>query len=296
VFVSSQNDLEIELLFDAPREEVFRHWTDAEQLRTWFAPDGFEVTACNVEACPGGKWQIAYRSASGRSYVEHGEFRTVDEPERLIFTLTQIEGDRIVLESLVTVTFTSVGSGTRMSFRQAGFDTLAQRENFRRGWGECFRKLAGSLTGTLEGTQGKAASRQETMMVDGKGTAEAQIRELLEAWAAAVRRHDKPAILAFHASDIVMFDLPPPLQARGLDEYEKTWDLFFQSHKVSQAFDIEELSILAGEDVGFAFGLMRCGAGQDPAGFLFRVTIGLRKGGGEWRVVHEHHSLPAVDG
>ena len=53
-----------------------------------------------------------------------------------------------------------------------------------------------------------------------------------------------------------------------------------------------------GEEIGMGDDLSQDGrgAGQDPAGFLFRVTIGLRKGGGEWRVVHEHHSLPAVDG
>ena len=38
-----------------------------------------------------------------------------------------------------------------------------------------------------------------------------------------------------------MFDVPPPLQSRGMDEYKKTWDLFFRYHKPSQAFDIEEL-------------------------------------------------------
>lgn len=149
--MSRQNDLEIEVLFDAPREEVFRNWTDAHRIRTWFAPDGFEVTSCSVEARPGGKWQVAYRSPRGAEYVECGEFRTVDEAERLIFTLTQIEGGTTVLASLVTVTFTSVGSGTRMSFRQAGFDTPAKRDDFQEGWDECFRKLAGSLERSKSG-------------------------------------------------------------------------------------------------------------------------------------------------
>jgi ketosteroid isomerase-like protein len=105
-----------------------------------------------------------------------------------------------------------------------------------------------------------------------------------------------PAILAFHDPDIVMFDLPPPLQSKGLWDYEESWKLFFQYHKVSQAFDIEQLSIVTGAGAGFAFGLMRCGAGEDPAGFLFRITIGLRYRDGEWSVVHEHHSLPAMNG
>ena len=91
-------------------------------------------------------------------------------------------------------------------------------------------------------------------MTEANGTAQAQIRQLLEAWAAAVRRHDMPAILAFHDPDIVMFDLPPPLQSKGLGDYEESWKLFFQYHKVSQAFDIEQLSIVTGGGAGFAFG------------------------------------------
>ena len=56
---------------------------------------------------------------------------------------------------------------------------------------------------------------------------EARIKALLEDWADAVCRHDLPAILAHHERDMVMFDLPPPLQCRGIEAYEQTWDLFF---------------------------------------------------------------------
>ena len=130
--------------------------------------------------------------------------------------------------------------------------------------------------------------------------AEAKIRILIEAWADAVRRHDFPGILAHHDQDIVMFDVPLPLQSRGIDEYKKTWDLFFAYHQPSQAFDIEELAITAGDDVAFAIAIMRCGSATpsgppEEGGFLFRLTIGLRKIGGEWRIAHEHHSVPATD-
>src|ERR1700738_4308420 len=131
-------------------------------------------------------------------------------------------------------------------------------------------------------------------------TAETQIKALIETWADAVRRHDLPSILAHHDQNIVMFDVPPPLQSRGLDEYKKTWDLFFRYHEPSQAFDIEELATTAGEDVAFAVAILRCGSatisGPPVAGgFLFRLTIGLRKVDGDWRIVHEHHSVPATD-
>jgi ketosteroid isomerase-like protein len=90
---------------------------------------------------------------------------------------------------------------------------------------------------------------------------------------------------------VVMFDVPPPLQSRGLDEYRKTWGLFFRYHKPHQAFDFEQLAITAGKDVAFAAAIMRCGSD----GLLFRLTMGLRSIDGEWNIAHEHHSAPATD-
>jgi ketosteroid isomerase-like protein len=92
------------------------------------------------------------------------------------------------------------------------------------------------------------------------GTAESEIKALIEAWADAVRRHDLPAILAHHDDDIVMFDVPPPLQSRGLAEYKKTWDLFFAYHQPGQAFDVEELQMCVGDTIAFAVAIMRCGS------------------------------------
>ena len=137
-------------------------------------------------------------------------------------------------------------------------------------------------------------------MVQRDAKPENEIKTIIEAWAGAVRRHDLPGILAHHEQDIVMFDVPPPLQSRGMDEYKKTWDLFFKYHKPSQAFDIEELAITAGKDVAFATVIMRCGSdtvssAPEKGGFLFRLTIGLRNVDGAWRIAHEHHSVPATD-
>jgi ketosteroid isomerase-like protein len=137
-------------------------------------------------------------------------------------------------------------------------------------------------------------------MPEHASTEEFQIKALLEAWADAVRRHDVPAILAHHESDIVMFDLPPPLQCKGIEAYKQTWDLFFRYHKPGAAFDIQELVVTAGQDVAFAVAIMRCGpdSSSNPAdkdGFLFGLTVGLRKVKGHWRIAHEHHSVPATD-
>jgi len=129
---------------------------------------------------------------------------------------------------------------------------------------------------------------------------EIQIKVLLEAWADAVCRHDIPAILAHHEPDMVMFDLPPPLQCKGIAAYEQTWSLMFQYHKPGAAFDFHELAVTASRDVAFAVAIMRCGPDSssypaDKHGFLFRLTVGLRKVSGGWRIAHEHHSVPATD-
>ena len=129
---------------------------------------------------------------------------------------------------------------------------------------------------------------------------EVRIRALLENWADAVRRHDLPAILAHHEQDMLMFDLPPPLQCKGIEAYKQTWDLMFRYHKPGAGFDFRELSVTAGADVAFAAAIMWCGPDSSPNpadkdGFLFRLTVCLRKVDGDWRIAHEHHSVPATD-
>ncbi len=125
---------------------------------------------------------------------------------------------------------------------------------------------------------------------------EKQIRALIERWAEAVHSGDMAGVLADHADDIVMFDVPPPHDGvRGIDAYRETWPPFFEWQRSGASFAIEELEVTAGEDVAYAWALLRCGTREgferDPANRL-RLTIGLRKDGGRWIVAHEHHSFP----
>jgi ketosteroid isomerase-like protein len=87
---------------------------------------------------------------------------------------------------------------------------------------------------------------------------EAAIRNVVESWASAVRRRDVDGILQNHSSDIVMFDVPPPFQSKGIEAYKKTWDLFFSWSSDPVLFDVTEISITAGRDVAFVVAAMRC--------------------------------------
>ncbi|MER7456013.1 nuclear transport factor 2 family protein [Micromonospora sp. NPDC126480] len=124
---------------------------------------------------------------------------------------------------------------------------------------------------------------------------EEQVRALVERWAAAVHRGDLAGVVADHAEDLVMFDVPPPYEGvRGLDAYRQTWPPFFRWQAQGASFEIESLEVVAGEEVAFAYALLRCGTPDDLAGNpdnRLRLTLGLRKRDGRWLVTHEHHSF-----
>ena len=123
-----------------------------------------------------------------------------------------------------------------------------------------------------------------------------EIRRLIERWAGAVHRGDLPGVLADHADDIVMFDVPPPEEGvRGIDAYRETWPGFFEWQARGASFEITSLDVTAGDDVAYAHALLRCGMPKElearPAQRL-RLSLGLRKEDGRWVVAHEHHSFP----
>ena len=123
-----------------------------------------------------------------------------------------------------------------------------------------------------------------------------QIRALIERWAAAVHTGDMDAVLADHADDIVMFDVPPPYDGvRGIDAYRETWPPFFEWQARGASFEIVALDVSAGDDVAYAHALLRCGTQEELAAQpenRLRLTLGLRREQGRWIVAHEHHSFP----
>lgn len=121
-----------------------------------------------------------------------------------------------------------------------------------------------------------------------------QIRDLVQRWVAAVHAGDLEQVLADHADDIVMYDVPPPHEGvRGLDAYRETWPPFFEWQRSGAVFELAELDVTAGADVAFARALLRCGKVPEPSATepRLRLTLGLEKRDGRWTVTHEHHSF-----
>ncbi len=129
---------------------------------------------------------------------------------------------------------------------------------------------------------------------------QSRIRDLVERWARAVHAGDLDTVLADHAEDIVMFDVPPPDDGvRGIAAYRETWPPFFAWQASGAVFEIVALDVTAGADVAFAHALLRCDTPAELAAHpdqRLRLTLGLRKEAGRWVVAHEHHSFPDRSG
>ncbi|MFD1827022.1 MULTISPECIES: YybH family protein [Mumia] len=125
---------------------------------------------------------------------------------------------------------------------------------------------------------------------------ESDIRTLVTRWIDAVDRGtDLDAVLADHTDDVVMYDVPPPYEGnRGMQAYRDSWPAFLAWQRGDGQFALESLEITAGDDVAFAHGLVVCrstGAHDEHPDQRLRLTLGLRRVEGRWRIAHEHHSF-----
>jgi uncharacterized protein YndB with AHSA1/START domain len=151
--------------FDAPRELVFKAWTEAERLAKWWGPKGFVLTACALDLRPGGAFHYGMRAPNGGEMWGKWVFREVTPPERLVFvssfsdaaggtTRAPFPGE-FPVEVLSTVTFTESDGKTTLTLRGVPLNaTAAERaffagmhDSMRGGWGGTLDQLAAFLAG-----------------------------------------------------------------------------------------------------------------------------------------------------
>ncbi|ANH75274.1 hypothetical protein ACS15_4889 [Ralstonia insidiosa] len=124
---------------------------------------------------------------------------------------------------------------------------------------------------------------------------EAQVRALIEEWAAAVRAKDVDAVMRHYAPDVVVFDVMPPLFVKGADAYRRNWQGWFDALEGQADFQFVELHLEVSGDLAYCFSVNRLraryrdGVKHDAQ---TRATVCFRKIDGRWLVVHEHASVP----
>lgn len=109
-------------LIDAPRERVFKAFSEPEHLARWWGPNGFTSTFQTFELRPGGHWRFVMHGPDGADYPNENVFIEVVAPERLV--LDHLSEDH---HFLLTITFTPQGNKTLVGWRQV-FDTAAHKE------------------------------------------------------------------------------------------------------------------------------------------------------------------------
>ena len=132
--------LQVRRLIPAPRERVFRAWTEREALQQWFRPFGMEVTVALLDARVGGSFRFESKAADGRRTLTTGTYREVRFPERLVFTW--VSNVRENQETLVTVEFLEKGASTEVVLTHERFASAASMARHQQGWASLLEQLA----------------------------------------------------------------------------------------------------------------------------------------------------------
>ncbi len=155
---TSERELVITRVFDAPRELVWKAWTEPEHVMRWWGPKYFTAPVCQIDLRVGGKYLFCMRSPDGQDFWSTGVYREIVEPERIVCTdsFADEKGNPVPashygvpgewpMELIVTVTFEEHEGKTRLTLRQVGVPLGEMKEMTEAGWNGSFDKLAESL-------------------------------------------------------------------------------------------------------------------------------------------------------
>ncbi len=153
-----EDEIVIMRLFDAPRDLVWKAWTEPEFVMQWWGPKNYVSPSCKIDLRTGGSYLFCMRSPEGRDYWSTGVYREIKKPERIVCTDSFADENGNVVpatyygmradipqELLVTVTFETLAGRTRFALRHAGFPAGDARDLARAGWNESLDKLAAVL-------------------------------------------------------------------------------------------------------------------------------------------------------
>ena len=135
--------LVIERIFDAPRDLVFKCWTEPQHLARWLGPKGFTSTILAYDLRPGGSYRFHMHAAHGVDHWQQGIFREIVPPKRLVRTYcwADADGNPTQAETVLTLTFDDLDGKTKLTLQQAVFDSVAARDMHETGWDSSLERL-----------------------------------------------------------------------------------------------------------------------------------------------------------
>lgn len=119
IALDSKRVFSVERIFDAPRDLVWKMWSEADHLKQWWGPKGWTLPVCEVDFRPGGVWHYCMRSPEGQEGWGKAIYREILAPERLVYTDAFSDAEGNVAEGMpemeIVVTFTEVDGKTKMN-------------------------------------------------------------------------------------------------------------------------------------------------------------------------------------
>ena len=154
----SDQEFTITREFDAPRDLVWKAWTDCAYFSQWWGPTEFTTSHCTIDARPGGDWISAMRSPEGHDFWSSGTFVELDAPSRFVVDegFSDENGGRVTpqeygmtddmpAEDRITVTMEENDGRTRLTMVQGIPRDVAERNGAPEGWAQSFDKLEAYL-------------------------------------------------------------------------------------------------------------------------------------------------------
>ena len=148
-------EIVIERIFDAPRELVWKAWTEPERIMRWWGPNGYTLLACKIDLRVGGKYLFCMRTPEAQDSWTGGTYREIVPMERIVATEHHADEHGNVLPPLidapegglpdvllVTVTFEDLGGRTKLTLRHAGMPAGEMAGMAAEVWNQAFDKLA----------------------------------------------------------------------------------------------------------------------------------------------------------
>jgi uncharacterized protein YndB with AHSA1/START domain len=133
--------LEMTHLLPAPPPAVFAAFTDPDELRKWWGPEGFSTLGLDFDPRVGNRYRIEMQPPEGGAFYLTGEFLAVEPPSRLAYTFAWEDPDPDDVETEVQLAFEERGGSTELGLRQREFATEGRYSLHRDGWSESFEKL-----------------------------------------------------------------------------------------------------------------------------------------------------------
>jgi uncharacterized protein YndB with AHSA1/START domain len=113
---TAEREIVIERTVNAPRELVWRAWTEADQIAAWWGPNGFTTTIHEMDVAVGGVWRFMMHGPDGTDYPNKVVYREIVKPERLVYDHTD-DRDPPSQQFQTTVTFAAHGRKTKVTLR-----------------------------------------------------------------------------------------------------------------------------------------------------------------------------------